>query len=353
MTKITENNQNPQPNRQNQGESWWKRPVIGEGSIIEALWNKSPKEEISETVMMLHNREMMDVRVFAKTAAAIDNEKFCNEEFLQFVRIKYAITRGLEEYRGLDHSIQLLQVAIEAKDSFISIDQTELRYRGSKQQDFYHYVEERLNSEDKNAFRENVSQQLEELLPQVKTEEGRTALKSYAKHLDQLSSNPLGLKLLSLFKTYELADYSILRIISDMIQGLNKYDLLNFNGIVSLVMVNYQVFEKLRKIIGVSSAQHNPETYARMLQYIALSYRHGLSYMKFDELLTVLKKWSKPYHAILGIREQHPAEQYKQPKEFSEPIPGVDIYEKYKRSLTNPKTGMVYVNFNELNEENS
>ncbi len=348
MTDITDKTISSNSESKTQEEAWWNRPVTEVGSLVLSLLGGSKKEEVSESALLLHNREMMDIKVFAKTAEAIDNEKFCNAEFLHFVRMKYAIAKDLNEFGGLARSIQFLQVAIEAKDSFISIDQTELRYRGSKQQDFYQYVEDELkNLEDKTTFRQNVTEQLDELIPKIKTEEGKEALKSYAKHLDHLSEHELGLKLLSLFKTYHLADYSILRIISEMIQKLGKYDLLNFKGLVSLVMVNYQVFEKLRNIIGVSAAQHKPETYALMVQYIALSYRHGLSYIKFDELLTILKKWSKPYYALTGIREAHPSTQYKQPKEFSEAIPGLAVYEKYKKSLTDPKTGMVYIDFDE------
>lgn len=348
MTKITEQNL-PANTDAKAKESWWHRLLMGEGSIFAAWFGeKTPKDEVPEEALMLHRREMMDVKVFAKTAEAIDNEKFCNAEFLQFVRIKYALARGLDQYKGLKDSIDLLQVAIDAKDSFISIDQTELRYRGSKQQDFYQYVGSELqNAENKDAFRQQIATYLDDLIPQIKTEEGKVALKSYAKHLDQLSDHQLGLKLLSLFKTYQLGDYGILRIISEMIQGLHKADLLNFKGLVSLVVVNYGVFEKLRNIIGVTPSQHNPETYALMIQYIALSRRHALSYLKFDELLTLLKKWSQPYYAIKGIREAYSPEQYKQPKEFSEDIPGLAVYEKYRQSLTDPKTGLVYIDFDE------
>lgn len=348
MTDITEQPTNPTLDTQKDGVPWWNRPVIGEDSIVDDLLGKFRKPEISENALFLHNREMMDVRVFAKTAEAIDNEKFCNEEFLQFVRMKCAIAKGIGEYAGLENSIQLLQVAIEAKDSFISVDQTELRYRGSKQQNFYEYIEEQLKDHtDKAAFRQNVQTQLQQTLPQIKTDEGKSALQSYAEHLDSLSKNELGLKLLCLFKTYQLADYSILRIISDMIQGLNKHDLLDFKSLLALVMVNFSVFEKLRLIIGVSERQHKPETYARMIQYIALSYRHGLSYLKFDELVKVMRQWVRPYNAIVGIRNEHSPKEFRIPKEFTEPIPGVEIYFKYKGKLTDQKTGFTYLNFDE------
>ncbi|MDJ0510099.1 MAG: hypothetical protein QNJ64_12725 [Crocosphaera sp.] len=325
---------------------WWNRPVMGEDSLVEDLLEKFSKKGVSESALFLHNREMTDLRVFAKTAQAIDNEKFGKEEFLVFVKMQYLLRHGINEYQGLYESLQLLKVAIDAKDCFISIDQTELRYRGIKQQGFYKFVELLLKDhEDKAAFREQVQMRLADLMPQVKTEEGRNALQSYAEHLDQLSESELGLQLLSLFKTYDLADYSILRVISEMIQSLGKRDLLDFKGLVSLVRVNYDTFEKLQDIIGLSKRQSNPETYTIMIQFIALSNRHAISYMKFDDLMKVMQKWFKPYQAMIGIRAEHPPTEYKQPQEFKEPIPGIEIYEKYKKWLTDQKTGMKFVNF--------
>ncbi|EAZ89264.1 hypothetical protein [Crocosphaera chwakensis] len=325
---------------------WWNRSVIGEDSLVEDLLGKFSKQEVSESALFLHNREMTDLRVFAKTAETIDNDKFGQEEFLIFVKMQYLLRKGLHEYQGLYESLQLLKVAIDAKDCFISIDQTELRYRGTKQQEFYNFVE-RLLLDHENAvtFREQVQMRLADLLPQIKTEEGRTALQNYAKYLDQLSDNELGLKLLSLFKTYQLADYSILRIISNLIQSLGKKDLLDFKGLVSLVRVNYGLFEKLRDIIGLSERQSTPETYGLMIQFIALANRHGISHMKFDDLIKVMQKWYKPYQAVIGIRQEHPPSEYKQPKEFKEAIPGIEIYEKYRKWLTDKKTGMVFIDF--------
>ena len=52
---------------------------------------------------------------------------------------------------------------------------------------------------------------------------------------------------------------------------------------------------------------------------------------------------------MIGIREQHPPSEYKQPKAFKEPIPGLEIYEKYKKWLTDQKTGMVFIDFGDEN----
>lgn len=348
--KLTETSINLE-NREipSQDIPWWNLPVVGEGSLLERLLQKFRKPEVSENALFLHNREMMDVKVFAKAADAIDNEKFGNPEFLLLVKIKYLLAKGLDEYAGLYDSVQLLQVAIAAKDSFIAIAQTELLYRGSKQQDFYEFIEQILSyPEDKAWFRLQVQNKLGETLPQVKTDEGKIALQAYFNHLDTISSHELGLKLLALFKTYHLADYSILRIISEIVQScgsLGKKDLHDLKGIAALVMVNYNTFEKLGKIIGVAEHRSTPDTYAKMIQYVSLLDKYALSFPKFEELIVVMRKWYRCDRTIFGIREQYPAKEYKQPKEFSAEIPGTDVYLKYQNWLTDKKTGRRYIDF--------
>lgn len=342
---------------QKQGDKpWWKRPIFGKDGLLTSLleklfgdsFAKFDKPSVPQNTIILHNREMMDMRVFAKTAMAIDNDKFTNAEFLLFVRLKYAVARGLDEYDGLNESIQLLQVAIEAKNSYITLDQTELRYRSSKQQEFYKFIQDLLKlEEDKTKFREKVQEKLLEVMPYIKTEEGKVAMQCYAEELDHLAEHELGLKLLSLFKAYQLADYSILRTISDLVASLKEQDVTNLKILSTLVMSKYQVFEKLGQIIGVGEKRNTPETYARMIQLITLSYRHQLSYIKFDDLLKVMRKWFGPYRAVVGIRGTYSPKEYKLPKEFMEPLVGVDIYEKYSKSLTDQKSGRVYIDFNE------
>lgn len=335
----------------NSNTSLWSRPVIGEGSILELILAKflQGKSEVPESVRIIHNGEMLASRVFAKTAQAIDSDKFSGQEFLMFVKMKYCLARGMEEYAGLDQSIKLLQAAIEAKNSYLTLDQTELRYRSSKQQEFYKYIESLLiaDYEDKVAFKAKVQEKLIETLPFVKTEEGKIALQAYQTELERLAEYELGLKLLSLFKAYQLADYSILRTISEMVESFREKQTVDYPGLLALVISKYDIFEKLKNIIGVADNKSKPETYARMLQYIALSYRHGKSYAKFAELLQVMRKWYLPYQAILEIRKQYPNSSFLLPKQFSEAIAGVEIYEKYRKALTDTKTGFTYVDFGE------
>ncbi len=325
---------------------WWNRPVMGKGGLLEDILSKTDKKEIPESIIALRHKQMLDLKVFAKTAEAIDSEKLGSEEFLTFVKIKYLLTKGIGEYAELGESARLLQFAINAKDLFISIDQTELRYRNIKQQEFYSFVEDLLkNKIDANEFQSKVAAKGEEILSCVKTEEGQKAMTTHVKNLQQISENDLGLELLSLFKTFQLADYSILTTISDLILNVDVRHFDDIKTIINLVNENLHIFQKLRNIIKLSELHATPQSYAVIIQYVSLSHNHGISYLRFDELMKVLRKWYRYYQKILQIVDEYPESEYKWTKNFTEPILGESIFLKYKKLLTDPKTGMVYYDF--------
>ena len=128
----------------NNSKPWWRRPLFGKGGIIDYFLSKFRKAKVGEATISFHNREMMNIRLLAKTAQSLDNEQFGNPEFLLLVKLKHLFRQGMNEFKGLSKSMKLLQVAITARESFIMIDQTELRYRSLKQQEVYRCVEEQL-----------------------------------------------------------------------------------------------------------------------------------------------------------------------------------------------------------------
>lgn len=323
---------------------WWNRPVTGENGLLGELLQKIEKPEVPDSAIALRNLQLLDLRVFAKTAEALDSHKFGGEDFLAFVKIKYLLNKGIGEYAGIEESLRLLQLAIQVKDSFIAIAQTELRYRGYKQQELYRFVDELLTSQaDSTSFQEQVHAKASSVLTQVKTEEGQKAITAYAKHMDRISQNTLGLKLLSLFKAANLSDYSVLRTVADVIRNIEIKHLYDSKTLLNIVSQNYNSFEKLQNIIQLPKNCDPIQTYAVMIQFISLSHQHEIASLKFDELLKIIKKWYQNYQVILQIYQEYPASQYKLPKEFSEPMPGEALYLKYQKWLTDKKTGMVYM----------
>jgi hypothetical protein len=335
-------------------KAWWQKGLFSSSTWFGRWFQKNiakyfqSREEVSESSMFLYKRAISDINVLGKNAELIDNEKFGNPEFLLLIKLRYLLDKNIAEYAGIKESVELIQAAIDAKDSFLAIAQTELRFRGSKQQDFYQFTEDLLKDfKSTENFRQQIQVEVAETIAKIKTDEGKVAMQEYSAHLDRLSEKPLGLRLLGLFKAYELADLSILRQISDLIQLLNKRDLQSHEALAPLVAANYDSFEKMGKIVSLPQSRSNPDTFARISQVLALNYKYRISFMQFAELMGVLKRWYRPYQAAIGIREAHPPNQFKQPPEFQADILGERTYIKYKGWLTDKKSGMVFLDFDE------
>ncbi len=315
-------------------QPWWNKPLFGANSLFNLIFSKYSKPEIPEDAITLHKNYMTDLKNVASIIKSLEQEKFNTQDFLLFLKIRSSMIRGIGIYEGLKPSTDLLQVAIKAKNSFLAIDQTELKYRGIKQQEFYQQV---INILEQNLsqleFQNAVKEKLDLSVPEVKTEAGKNALYNYYHHLELLSENDLGLKLLSLFKKYNLADYSILNRVSEIMDSLEKAVIIDAKVLIVPIMKNYEVFEKLGPIIGINENKVDPKVFANILQYLALEDRHKDSYREYAGLVIALKDWKKVYDAIILLREQFSAEEYKLPQEFREELLGEGIYNKYKSYL--------------------
>jgi hypothetical protein len=311
-----------------------KAAKLGKDSFLTKFGDRYRKPQVLESDKFLHQRNFEKLAQITNQAENLNADKFGNTEFMVFFKIKSYIARSIDEYANLDEIIELLKIAIDAQASFSQIDSTESRYCSSGQQQLYKFVNSLLNQEiEPSSFKSQVAQKLEEVLPLLQTEEGKVALRNYVVEMNKISCHALGLKLMLLFKKYQLEDYSILRGISTTINQLESEDLLNLDALLIMVMVKYDLFEKLGPIIGISEEYNRPETYSKMLQYIGLKSRHETSYQKFQDFLLLLKQWDIHYKSIGNIREKYDSKKYRLPKEFSANVPGLALYQKYKDSL--------------------
>ena len=305
-----------------------------EEEVLESLQEQYGKPKVPEKAVTLHNKTYRELKTLANKASRIADEKFGSEEFILFTRLKKKVEEGIKEYKTIGQSIRYLEVAIAAQSSFLKLESTELRFRSRKQQEFYKFVMEAvLEDLDKDVFRDKVKKKLAQIIPLLNSEEGRGALQSYLKEVNEISKHDLGLKLFSLFKKYQLDDFTILRTVSEITQQLAAQDLFKLQGLTVLVLENHHVFEKLAPIIGVSEEENSPETFAKMMQYMGLVNRHSKAYQEFKLLLETLKKWETPYKSVKLIREQYPSNQYRMPAQFTTELPGVTLYEKYQKHL--------------------
>ena len=307
---------------------------ILEEEVVEGLQEKYGKPKVPEKAVTLHNKTFRELKTLANRASRIADEKFGSQEFILFIKLKHQVERGINEYQTIGQSIRYLEVAIAAQSSFLKLESTELRFRSRKQQEFYNFVADTILDEpDKDIFRDKVKKKLAQILPLLNSEEGRNALQSYLKEINEISKHDLGLQLFSLFKKYQLDDFTILRTVSDITQQLEAQDLFQLKGLIVLVLEYYNIFEKLAPIIGIPEEVHAPETYAKMMQYMGLVNRHSKAYQEFQLLLSTLKKWEKPYKSLKLIREQYSANEYRIPPQFTTELPGVILYQKYQKHL--------------------
>jgi hypothetical protein len=328
---------------QNTEEStWWNRPLIGNKSMVQrvkSLLNVETlksfsQEEVPDATIELYKNLYGQLRNVSAIAKTIDNEKFTGREFITFLMINDQVSKDAGDYKGLKHSIELLRAALETKDSFLKIEATETRYRGYAQQEFYDYIFDLLEQNIQGEkFKELAQKQLLEVIPRIKTDEGKIAVQSYVNQLEILAENELGLQLLFLFKQNDLSNFALLKTVAQIADSFYDKNLINIKDFMIIVQVNADLLLKLGNIIQVPQAKNIPETYGLILQYIALRNRHRNAYGQFQQLIILLKDWEKLYNPLISVRKQYSSEGYKHPKLFEEEIPGLSIYEKYQQHL--------------------
>ncbi|MEA5511050.1 hypothetical protein VB715_14850 [Crocosphaera sp. UHCC 0190] len=324
--------------------------LLGENGLSEQIMEflGLAKLKVSQTAIFLHNRALVDAKILAKSLKAIEQDKFSKQEFLLFAKIKFCVQYNRQEYEGLNQSIECLKSALKAQKSYVIMDQIELMCQGIKQKEFYDHVYQELKKyEDPEVFQSNIKQKLTAIIPQIKTDEGKHNLQVYAQELDSLCKNDFSLRLFSLFTQKQLKEFSILQSTSEIISNLKEQDLMNLKVLTCLVMVHYDMFEESGKMINITGKKSSPDTYARIIQYLALENRHQQAYIQFEKLIEVLRQWHPFYQAVSKIREEYPPENYRQPKDFNQEIPGLDLYLKYKNYLTDRQTGYTYIDFGE------
>ncbi|MDJ0510524.1 MAG: hypothetical protein QNJ64_14915 [Crocosphaera sp.] len=322
--------------------------LFGENGISDQILNSLglKKSKVSETAIFLHNRAVNDANLLAQLAQAVDNEKFSKHEFLLFAKIKFCLHYNQNEYQGLKENIELFKDAIKVQKSYQTISQIESMCQGIKQQEFYNYVYQEMKYiDDLKIFQEKINHKLSQILPHVKTEEGKYNLQNYTQELGYVCQNQFMFNLFSLFSQKQLEKFLILKSIAEVTHPLKGKDIIDFKALTCLVMVHYDDFEALGEMINITGKKSSPDTYARIIQYIILEERHQQSYDKFEQLMNAMRQWYPYYQSIIGIRDEYSQKEYSIPKEFTQEIPGIELYRKYKNYLTDQKTGYTYVDF--------
>lgn len=319
--------------------TWWNKPLWGDKSAVQTITTAIIRKDIPPQDLDLYNKYLSNIRPLSAILKTLDNVHFKNPEFILYLEINNKLKNNIDEFNELHPLVELFRVALQTKNIFLRIDATESRYCSITQQKLYKFVGTLLTSNlSNNEFIEKLKEKVVELEPSIKTEEGKNALLSYSKELENLAEEEeLGLKLLGLFKKESLRDLSILKKIGEIVNSLKNKNLEDLDLLRSIVETHEQLFVKLGTIIGVPSEKNNLQTYAIMLQYISLSKKYYHVYLRFERFSGILLSLEKRYLLLFDIRQKYPLIRYKQPKIFRTEIPGLSIYQKYQ-DLVNKNT---------------
>lgn len=306
--------------------------------ILGFIFNMFRKPPIPDKSIELHSKAFKKLSSLGKKLERIDNDSFLSEEFTLYTQLKNKVNQGYRQRESICLSIKYLEIGILAQSSFLRLEQTELRYRSIKQQSFYNFVAENITDNvDKDVFQRKVEEKLIEITPLINTEEGKNALKSYYDEVNKISQYDLGLKLLSLFKKYQLTDFTILRRVSDIVEKSTAESLLVDDNLKIVVLENYETLKKLAPIIEMDESEITTQFFTKVLQYLSLGRKHEKAFQNFQSLIKVLRKWEKPYDSLKIIRQQYSDSEYSLPKEFYQEVPGLKIYKKYQEYLEKNK----------------
>jgi hypothetical protein len=289
------------------------------------------KEQVAENDIRQHRRDLTNLKYLVQKAENLDSEKFQNNEFSMFSKIKSYIAHNVYEYADLNAVVDLLNVAIDAQKSFSAIYQIESQYQSKAQQEFYEFVGNTLNQEnlDRHELKKKVLEKAEKACKEIKTEEGRGAIASYASSIVKVSENDFGIDLLRLFKKNHMSDYSIIGKIGESIDHLDSANLVDLDGLMLMVLEKSNAFEKIGAVLDLKDEANSPETHRKVLQFIGLKKRYQASYAKFQDLLATVKEFHRYYQSITAIREKYPESKYRIPVEFTLELPGLKLYKKY------------------------
>jgi hypothetical protein len=293
--------------------------------------------KIPKTARILHDRALASTSNLARRALSLDSDRFREAEFIGFAHLKYSILYSLDEHKDLARSIQRLEYALKAREHYKTIEQIEAEYQGPIQQEFYRFVTYLLaECPDRDSFLFLLQEKLEESCSLIVSATGREKLLEYYHAIETMIEEDCGLTLLSLFKYHQSHHASILTVVTDRIESLERREDISEKVIAQVVREDFETLAQLQPILGLPESALYAESLARILLYILFDRRYHLAFYKFEESIALLREWYLSYQVVVGIRQEHPPTEYRQPKNFSASIPGLELYQKYELSLTQP-----------------
>lgn len=289
---------------------------------------------VPEAVIQFHHKTFRELSSKAWHVQRLQVEKFDNSEFAMFIRIQRDLHLNRGKHKSIKHAVELLEVSLAVKDSFLLIEQTEMRFRSSMQQKFYGFINQLLTKNyTPQKSLELVGKAFKKIYKHIKTQQGRAVMKDYVGAIKIIFRHRFGIELLTLFKKSKLKYYTMLFNISRLVKTMRKKDVRDLRKLAVIVHEHRADFEQLGKILEIPQELNSPNTYARMVQYITLKHRHQTSAAQFQKLMQRLVDWEDSFYVLMEIRREYTTQKYQPINEFFSSVPAWDIYRKYKRHI--------------------
>ncbi|MGB7413037.1 MAG: protein kinase [Thermosynechococcaceae cyanobacterium] len=289
---------------------------------------------VSEQVIAEHQQAINSMTTLMRKVKTLDSPQLADQKFIEFAKVQNYLTHAEDNQNSLMQAAQLLKAGIDAKDTFAKLEATEARYLGADAQKIYQWVRSLLEQNPKsNLFLTTFKRQAADLPTNIKLEKVRVAMQRYLTHIEQLAQDPSCFRLLSLFTQAQEHDYSVLQVTASLLESHHTGMADDIDALTRQVRVQYTLFEKLGRVIGIPAQKRVPETYAYLIQYIALSDQYQPYYAQFRQILVLLETWHRHYKSAIDIRQKFSPSDYKIPKNFKETVPGIEVYERYTSSM--------------------
>ncbi|MGF1601350.1 MAG: protein kinase [Thermosynechococcaceae cyanobacterium] len=289
---------------------------------------------VSEQVIAEHQQAINSMTTLMRKVKKLDSPQLADQKFIEFAKIQNYLTQAEDRQNSLMQAAQLLKAGIDARDAFAKIEATESRDLGADAQNIYRWVQSLLEQNPKsNLFLTTFKRQAADLSANIKSEKVRAAMQIYLAQIEQLAQDPSCFQLLSLFTQSQERDYSVLQVTGSLLESHHTGTGDDIDSLTRQVRVQYTLFEKLGRVIGIPAQKRVPETYAYLIQYVALSDQYQPYYSQFRQILVLLETWHRHYKSAIDIRQKFSPSDYKIPKDFKETVPGIEVYERYTSSM--------------------
>lgn len=292
---------------------------------------------IPEESRYQHDRALMNANLLAEKVLELDSDEFREDDFISFVRLKYGIQNSEDKYRDLDRPIQRLESALRIRKLYRTIERIESTYTEPKQQEFYRFVSYILaECPDREMFRCLLREKIENSLDSMVFERDELPLFEYFQAIEIIVADHFGFTLLGLFKNSRSNHLFTLTLISDLLDRLELQEENPERSLADFVDQHEGSLARLQSMLAVNEEENSLDTFIKILQYLVLARRFRPTLDQFERSLSLLGEWYLSYQIVIGIRQEYPPTDYRQPKNFSEAIPGIELYQKYEDSFNQP-----------------